>query len=70
MHGTIPSQFVRLVHPDTGRFVAEYDPMRGLLLVVDRGRQALIDLVRIDKARELEAHDVGQAASGGEAVQD
>lgn len=58
MHGTIPSAFVRLVHPETGRFVAEYDPVRGLLLVVDRGRQALIDLVRIDKAR-TEAQDDG-----------
>lgn len=66
MHGTIPSAFIRLVHPETGRFVAEYDPLRGLLLVVDRGRQALIDLVRIDKAR-TEAQDNGEAG-GGETV--
>jgi hypothetical protein len=70
MHGTIPSQLIRLVHPVTGRFVAEYDPLRGLLLVVDRGKQAIIDLVRLDKAQRQEAQRVGQAASGGEAVQD
>jgi hypothetical protein len=47
---------VRLIHPITGRFVAEYDPLRGLLLVVDRGKRAIIDLVRIDKAQQ-EAQD-------------
>jgi hypothetical protein len=40
----------------TGRFVAEYDPLRGLLLVVDRGKRAIIDLVRVEKAQQ-EAQD-------------
>lgn len=36
--------YVRLVHPVTQRFVAEYDPERGLLRVSDGGRVATIDL--------------------------
>lgn len=38
---------VRLTHPVTGRFVAEYDPQRQLLLVKDRGEVAVIDLSRV-----------------------
>ncbi len=34
----------RIVHPTTGRFIAEYDPVRGLLKVVDRGNTAIVDL--------------------------
>lgn len=56
MHGTIQTELVRLIHPVTGRFIAEYDPLRGLLLVVDRGKQAIIDLVRVEKAQQ-EAQD-------------
>lgn len=41
---TIDAAFVRLVHPVTQRFVAEYDPERGLLRVSDRGKTAVIDL--------------------------
>jgi hypothetical protein len=48
---------VRLIHPITGRFVAEYDPLRGLLLVVDRGKRAIIDLVRVEKAQQEAQHD-------------
>lgn len=38
--------YIRLTHPITGRFVGEYDPQRHLLLVVDRGHQGIIDLIR------------------------
>jgi hypothetical protein len=49
---------VRLTHPVTGRFVAEYDPARQLLLVKDRGQEAVIDLARI----------AGTAYTGGTAI--
>lgn len=39
--------YLRILHPVTGRFVAEYDPQRLLLLVVDRGHQSIIDLARL-----------------------
>ena len=35
---------IRIVHPVTGRFVAELDPVRMLLLVVDKRIAAPIDL--------------------------
>lgn len=41
---TIVTTYVRLVHPVTQRFVAEYDPERCLLKVSDRGKTAIIDL--------------------------
>ena len=41
---TIATAYVRLVHPVTQRFVAEYDPERCLLKVSDRGKTAIIDL--------------------------
>lgn len=41
---TIATAYVRLVHPVTQRFVAEYDPERCLLKVSDRGKTAVIDL--------------------------
>lgn len=36
--------YIRIVHPITQRFVAEYDPERGLLRVRDQGKTAVIDL--------------------------
>jgi len=39
--------YLRITHPQTGRFVAEFDPARDLLLVVDHGHIAVIDLARI-----------------------
>lgn len=36
--------YIRIVHPVTQRFVAEYDPERGLLKVSDKGKTAVIDL--------------------------
>lgn len=41
---TLTTGYRRLCHPATGRFVGEYDPERGLLRVVDRGKTAVIDL--------------------------
>jgi hypothetical protein len=41
---TIVATYIRLVHPVTQRFVAEYDPERCLLKVSDRGKTAVIDL--------------------------
>jgi len=38
---------IRLTHPATNRFIAEFDPVRMLLYVVDRGHAATIDLVRV-----------------------
>lgn len=43
-HATISATYIRLVHPVTQRFVAEYDPERGLLRVSDQGKTAVIDL--------------------------
>lgn len=34
----------RILHPITGRFVGEYDRQRNLLIVVDRGKTAIVDL--------------------------
>jgi len=42
-----PPGWVRLTHPTTGKFVAEYHPHRGILLVVDNRGTAYIDLTRI-----------------------
>lgn len=41
------SYTIRLLHPVTGRFVAEYDPARNLLVVKDRGQEGVIDLSRV-----------------------
>lgn len=38
---------IRLTHPATGRFIAEYDPQRNLLVVKDRGQEGVIDLARV-----------------------
>jgi len=68
VHGTIPTELIRLIHPITGRFIAEYDPLRGLLLVVDRGKQAIIDLVRMEKAQPEAQNDdkrTNQGHAGG-----
>lgn len=46
-HGRIESHragYVRIVHPVTQRFIAEFDPERGLLRVSDGGKTATIDL--------------------------
>jgi hypothetical protein len=40
------TNFVRIVHPITGRFICEYDPVRDIMLVVDRGKEAIIDLAQ------------------------
>ncbi|MBX3050817.1 MAG: hypothetical protein KF753_05045 [Caldilineaceae bacterium] len=44
LSATLTTGYRRLRHPMTGRFVGEYDPERGLLRVVDRGKTAVIDL--------------------------
>lgn len=65
MHGTIHTGLVRLIHPMTGRFIAEYDPIRGLLKVVDRSKTAFIDLVSID--RDYKAQQEAQTHGGPDA---
>jgi len=42
--------YLRITHPQTGRFVAEFDVARDLLLVVDHGHEGIIDLARIRAA--------------------
>jgi len=50
--------YLRITHPQTGRFVAEFDPTRDLLFVVDHGHIAVIDLARIrQEAGEKETVD-------------
>lgn len=39
--------FIRLTHPTTGRFIAEFDPDRDLLKIVDSNVTAFIDLASI-----------------------
>ena len=48
--------WVRLTHAITGKFVGEFDPLRDVLMVVDRGGTAYIDLARIraDAAETVE----------------
>ena len=50
------SLWIRLTHAITGKFVGEFDPLRDVLMVVDRGGTAYIDLARIraDAAETVE----------------
>jgi hypothetical protein len=41
--------YQRILHPITGRFVGEYDRQRNLLIVVDRGKTAIVDLNESEK---------------------
>lgn len=43
----VEADFVRVVHPTTGRFLFEVDLHRMIIVAVDRGKEATIDLARL-----------------------
>lgn len=46
------SQYIRVLHPRTRRFMFEYDPVRHTIMVSDRGRRVCIDLARLAEEKE------------------
>lgn len=46
----VEANYVRVTHPETGRFLFEVDLGRMVIIAVDRGKEATIDLARLAKA--------------------
>ncbi len=46
------TNFVRVCHRVTGRFLFEYDPVRRIVIVSDRGHRDVIDLTEYERRQD------------------